>query len=152
KIERPEVGDDLRHFQEPEGMEAMSLSFCSANAGKKSFVMDLKNPASRPVFERLAKTCHVLVENFRPGVTKQLGVDWESVRKINPAMVYCSVTGFGSKGPLTDRTAYDHIVQATAGIMEANGLGEGPRRLGLPAIDTFSGYFATVGVLAALRR
>jgi CoA:oxalate CoA-transferase len=152
KVERPGEGDDLRHFTEAPGLEGMSISFSSVNAGKRSVVLDLKNPAAREVFERLVKRSDILVENFRPGVTKSLGADWESVRQINPRLVYCSITGFGQTGGMRLRTAYDHIIQAVSGLMWANGGADGPRRLGMPAIDTFSGYFAAVGVLAALRR
>lgn len=153
KVERPDVGDDLRHYTEHAGLPGMAMPFCSVNAGKKSIVIDLKNAAARAVLERLIRRSDILVENFRPGVPKKLGIDWESVRAINPKIVYCSVTGFGQSGELRDWPAYDHIVQAISGIMWMNGEPDrGPMKVGLPAVDTFTGYVAALGVLAALRR
>lgn len=153
KIERPNVGDDLRHYVEHAGLPGMAMPFCSVNAGKKSVVLDLQNPSSREPLERLIRRSDILVENYRPGVPAKLGIDWPRVREINSKLVYCSVTGFGQSGELRDWPAYDHIVQAMSGMMWMNGEPErGPLKVGLPAVDTFTGYVAALGVLAALRR
>jgi crotonobetainyl-CoA:carnitine CoA-transferase CaiB-like acyl-CoA transferase len=151
KIERPGIGDDLRLYTEHTGKPGMSAPFVAANAGKRSIVLDLKHPEARTVITELVRQGDVVLENFRPGVPKKLGLDWDSLSAINPKLVYCSVTGFGQTGPLRDWTAYDHIVQAMSGIMWLNGEPEqGPLKVGLPFSDTFAGYVASYAILAAL--
>lgn len=151
KIERPAVGDDLRHYTGHSGPRNFSAPFVAANAGKRSVVLDLKSDAGREAVRRLAAKADVVVENFRPGVPKKLGIDYDSLKALRPDLVYCSLTGFGSTGPLRDWTAYDHIVQAMSGIMWMNGEpDQGPLKVGLPFADTFSGYVAAFAIMTAL--
>jgi CoA:oxalate CoA-transferase len=151
KIERPGIGDDLRHYTEHTGKPGMSAPFVAANAGKRSMALDLKHPKAKPIITALVRNSDVVLENFRPGVPEKLGLDWQSLCAINPKLVYCSVTGFGQSGPLRDWTAYDHIVQAMSGIMWLNGEpDQGPLKVGLPFSDTFSGYVAAFSIMAAL--
>lgn len=151
KVERPDVGDDLRHYTEHAGAKDMSSPFVAANAGKRSIALDLKSPLGIEAVRRLAATADVVIENFRPGVPDRLGIDHGTLSAINPRLVYCTVTGFGHTGPLKDWAAYDHIVQAMSGIMWLNGEpDQGPLKVGLPFADTFSGYMAAFAIMTAL--
>jgi CoA:oxalate CoA-transferase len=151
KIERPGVGDDLRHYTGHSGPENLAAPFVAANAGKRSIALDLKTELGREAVRRLTAMADVVVENFRPGVPKKLGIDWESLSKLKPQLVYCSLTGFGATGQLRDWTAYDHIVQAMSGIMWLNGEpDQGPLKVGLPFADTFSGYVAAFAIMTSL--
>ncbi len=153
KIERPGVGDDFRHYTEHAGLPGMSVPFAATNTGKRSLTLDFKHPRAREVIHRLAKQSDLLVENFRPGVPKKFGLDYESLKAVNPGLVYCSISGFGQTGAFRDWTAYDHIVQAMSGIMWMSGEPDaGPLKVGFPMIDTFTGYMAVIGILAALRK
>ena len=151
KVERPGIGDDLRHIAGFAGVENYSSLFVCANSGKRSITLDLKQPQAREICERIARDADVVVENYAPGVMGRLGLGWEQLRKINPKLVYCSLSGFGQTGELRDRTAYDHIIQAMSGIMWANGEpDQPPLRLGIPIADAFSGYQAHAAIVAAL--
>lgn len=151
KIERPGFGDDFRHYIEHGGLKAMSGPFIAANAGKRSMTLDLTAPAAREVIHRLAERSDVVVENFRPGVAAKLALDHAALSKINPRLIYCSVSGFGQSGPMRDWPAIDHIVQAISGLMMVNGEPQqDPLRVGLPIADTFSGFLAAYSILAAL--
>ncbi|OYY92101.1 MAG: hypothetical protein B7Y45_01050 [Sphingomonas sp. 28-66-16] len=153
KVERPGVGDDFRHYTEHAGMPGMSIPFAGANTGKKSITLDFRKPEAKEIIHKLAATSDLLVENFRPGVTTKLGLDYATLKAINKGLVYASISGFGQTGAFRDWTAYDHIVQAMSGIMWMNGDPEGgPMKVGFPIIDTFSGYMAVIGLLAALHR
>jgi CoA:oxalate CoA-transferase len=153
KIERIGAGDDFRHYTEHAGLPGMSVPFAGVNTGKKSVTLDLKSPEALRIVERLVRRGDILVENFRPGVAAKLGLDWDSLRKINPALIHASISGFGQTGQLSDWTAYDHIVQAMSGIMWMNGEPDSePMKVGFPIIDTFTGYMAVIGILAALQR
>lgn len=153
KVERPGVGDDFRHYTEHAGMPGMSIPFAGTNTGKKSVTLDFKKPEAREVLLDLVRTSDLLVENFRPGVADKLKLNYETLRKINKGLVYASISGFGQTGTFRDWTAYDHIVQAMSGIMWMNGDPDGgPMKVGFPIIDTFSGYMAVIGLLAALHR
>lgn len=151
KIERPEVGDDLRHYTVHAGLKDMSAPFVAANAGKRSVTLDLKSEEGKEAVRRLAAEADVVIENFRPGVPRKLGIDFESIRAINPDVIYCSITGFGANGMLKDWAAYDHIVQAMSGVMWLNGEpDQGPLKVGLPFADTFSGYVSAFAIMTAL--
>jgi crotonobetainyl-CoA:carnitine CoA-transferase CaiB-like acyl-CoA transferase len=151
KVERPEVGDDLRHYTEHAGAKDMSAPFVAANAGKRSITLDLKTPLGQEAVRRLALSADVVIENFRPGVPDKLGIGYEALKAINPKLVYCSLTGFGGTGELKEWAAYDHIIQAMSGIMWLNGEPtQGPLKVGLPFADTFSGYVAAFSIMAAL--
>jgi crotonobetainyl-CoA:carnitine CoA-transferase CaiB-like acyl-CoA transferase len=149
KIEVPGRGDDSRHFTPHIGGE--SSYFMLVNRGKRSMALDLKSDEGRALLHRLIADADVLVENFRPGVTARLGIDWESVRTLNPGLVYVSISGFGQTGPLSHRPAYDHIVQAMGGIMSATGWADGPpTRVGDAVGDVVAGMYGAFGALAAL--
>ncbi|MBO0681766.1 MAG: CoA transferase [Candidatus Dormibacteraeota bacterium] len=151
KVERPRVGDDMRHYTEHAGLELMSAPFIATNAGKRSITLDLKHPSGRAVLDRLLLSADVVVENFRPGVAARMQLGWEQLRKVNPRLVYCSISGFGQTGELRDWTAYDHIVQAMSGIMSVNGEPDGePLKMGGPGVDIFSGFAGAYAILAAL--
>jgi CoA:oxalate CoA-transferase len=151
KIERPGFGDDFRHYTAHGGVKLMSGPFIAANAGKRSLTLDLKAPAAREVIRRLAARGDVVVENFRPGVAKTLGLDAVSLQAINPKLVYASISGFGQTGVMRDWPAIDHIVQAISGLMQVNGEPEqDPLRVGIPIADTFSGFLTAYAILAAL--
>lgn len=148
KVESP-GGDESRHFGPPflggEGMNYMALG-----RGKRSIVLDLKDEADRATAQRLAADADVVIENFRPGVTARLGIDYETLAADNPGLIYCSVTGFDPNGPYRDRPAFDLILQGMAGVMSRQG-GEGPPRLLVVTIaDTYAAALATQGILAAL--
>ena len=149
KIEMPGSGDDSRTFAPHLGGE--STYFMLLNRGKKSLTLNLKKPEGREILLRLIEQADVLVENFRPGVTARLGIDYDTVRAINPKLVYASISGFGQEGPLAQRPAYDHIVQAMGGIMTVTGWPDSPpTRVGDAIGDVVAGMYGAWGVLAAL--
>jgi len=129
----------------------MGITFLAQNAGKRSITVDLKHPRGVEVVRRLAGRSHVFLENMRPGVIRRLGLDYEVLNEINPALVYCSLSGFGQTGPLSHRPAYDHVIQGISGLMSINGHpGEDPVKVGAPFIDYASGLNAALAVVSAL--
>ncbi|WP_410013927.1 CaiB/BaiF CoA transferase family protein [Sodalis sp. RH24] len=149
KIEMPGKGDDSRDFGPHIGGE--SSYFMLLNHGKKSLTLNLKTPEGRRLLEQLIATADVLVENFRPGVTRRLGIDYGAVSEINPRLIYASISGFGQEGPLAHKAAYDHVIQAMGGIMQATGWPDGePTRVGDAIGDVVAGLYCSWGVLAAL--
>jgi len=151
KIERPDEGDVMRHYDRDPKYAEMAPPFMAFNAGKESITLNFKSPQAIEIIQRLAAKSDVLIENYRPGVMNRLGLGYESLSAINPRLVYCSVTGFGQSGPLRDNPAYDHIVQGVCGVMELTGEpGSGPTKVGFPMIDTFTGYSAAFATMAAL--
>ena len=150
KVERPGEGDDTRAFGPPfQGDQA--AYFLSINRNKKSMTLDLKSDRGKEVLWRLIDASHVLVENFRPGAMDRLGFGYEAVRARRPAIVYCSISGFGDTGPQKDRAGYDVIVQGEAGIMDLTGPRDGPpHKVGTSIADLVSGLTASQGILAAL--
>jgi len=151
KVERPDVGDDARHFG-PFLKSGRSGYFASINRGKKSIVLDLKDEANRETFLKLAKRAHVLVENFRPGTMEALGLGEDRLREVNPRLIHASASGFGRHGLYGRRPAYDIIIQAMSGLMSVTGLeGGSPVRVGASISDILTGLFTAIGILAALR-
>ncbi|TKI05801.1 CaiB/BaiF CoA transferase family protein [Martelella alba] len=149
KVEMPEGGDDSRAFTPHLGGE--STYFMLLNHGKQSLTLNLKHPEGRDLFLRLVEQADVVVENFRPGVTQRLGIDYATLNAINPRLVYASISGFGQQGPLAHKAAYDHVIQAMAGIMQVTGRPEGePTRVGDAIGDVVAGLYGAWGVLAAL--
>src|SRR5690606_14880178 len=124
KIENPSGGDDARAFSPHAGGE--SGYFMLLNRGKKSLTLDLKSERGREIFYSLVKDADVVVENFRPGTTKHLGIDYPILSKINPGLIYASISGFGQSGPLSHRPAYDIIAQAMSGLMSVTGFPDAP--------------------------
>ncbi|QFZ85181.1 CoA transferase [Variovorax paradoxus] len=129
----------------------MGVSFLAQNPGKRSITIDFKHPAGKEVFRNLVRTADVLVENFRPGVMKRLGLGFEELLKENPKLIYCAISGFGQDGPLRDLPAYDQIIQGMSGVMSITGAPENaPYRVGYPVADTIGGITAAFAVAAAL--
>lgn len=150
KIEKKPDGDDTRHSVPPKvGDEA--ASFLMMNRNKRGIVLDLKTPGGVEVLRRLLRSADVLVENFAPGVLERLGFGYEQVRKEHPALIYCSLSGFGRTGPYKDRRGFDLMAQAMSGIMRFTGTGEDgpPVKCGAPLSDITAGILAAMGILAA---
>ena len=125
--------------------------FQNLHRNKRAMSLNLKNPKGREVFHRLAGKADVIVENFRPDVKAKLGIDYESIRKINPRIVYGSISGFGQDGPYHKRPGFDQIAQGMGGLMSITGApGEGPMRVGIPVADLSAGLFCAMGILTAL--
>jgi len=144
-------GDPMRYYGPFREWEGMAPAFVAANVGKHSIAVDLKDPRGAEVARRLIASADVVLENFRPGVMQRLGFDYESCRRLRPGIVYCSISGYGQFGPQRDYPAIDNIVQATSGMMAANGEeGDPPSRVGWPVVDTYTGTLAALAVLAAL--
>lgn len=162
KIERPEAGDDTRSWGPPwvnpvdwRDDARQSAYFAGANRNKQSVAIDLSHPRGQALVRALAEHCDVVVENFKVGGLKQYGLDYESLREINPRIVYCSITGFGQTGPYSHRPGYDFLVQGMGGLMSITGRpdgepGEGPLKVGVALTDIMTGLYATIGILAAL--
>ena len=145
----PPGGDDSRHIGHLR--DGISRLFTALNRNKKSLVLDLKHPEAAATVAQLVQTVDVVVENFRPGVAERLGVGPEALRSANPRLVYVSVSGFGQTGPLAHLPAYDIIVQAISGLMEATGEPEGPPTMvGEAVSDVIAGLFASWAALAAV--
>lgn len=162
KIERPGHGDDTRGWGPPflrdrEGREtAESSYYLCANRNKRSLAVDIASPAGQALIRRLARDCDVVVENFKVGDMARYGLDAENLRTADPRLIYCSITGYGQHGPYARRPGYDFAVQGLGGLMsvtgERDGLpGAGPQKVGVAVADLFTGMYATVAILAALR-
>ena len=157
KIERPVTGDDSRNLGPPyldkntkNPME--SSYFLSVNRNKKSVVIDLTSQEGQELAKKLVKKCDILVENFRAGNLKQYGLDYSSIIKINPNIIYCSITGFGQNGPYAKRGGYDYLVQAMGGIMSITGEEYGnPTKIGVGVSDIITGLYSSIAILSALR-
>jgi crotonobetainyl-CoA:carnitine CoA-transferase CaiB-like acyl-CoA transferase len=153
KIEAPGRGDAMRYYGADRRYDGMAPAFIAVNAGKKSIVLDLKQPQDLQAARRLVARCDVLVENFRPGVIARLALDYETVHALNPNLVYCSISGYGQSGPRRDWPAIDNIVQATSGMMSLGGNPDAPpTRVGFPVVDTLTGQTAAFAIVAALLR
>ncbi|HTQ00400.1 MAG TPA: CaiB/BaiF CoA-transferase family protein, partial [Casimicrobiaceae bacterium] len=161
KVERPRVGDDTRSWGPPflkdrDGKETKEAGYYLAvNRGKRSITVSLDKPEGQAVIRDLAKTADVVLENFKVDTLSRFGLDYESLKKINPRIIYCSITGFGQTGPKRDVAAYDFAVQAMGGLMSVTGErddrpGGGPQKVGIPIVDLTTGMYAAVAVLAAL--
>jgi formyl-CoA transferase/CoA:oxalate CoA-transferase len=150
KIEHPVRGDDTRHWGPPfQGGE--SVYFLSVNRNKESVALDFSSPEGRTILEELLARADVLIENFRPGTLTKHGLDYTSVSARYPALIYCSISGFGQTGPRSQEPGYDAIAQAEGGIMSVTGLPDGPPiRPGLPIADIGTGMFAAYGIAVAL--
>jgi crotonobetainyl-CoA:carnitine CoA-transferase CaiB-like acyl-CoA transferase len=152
KVEEPGSGDDTRGWGPP-FVRGESAYFLSVNRGKRSLTLNLKHEEGRKILSRLLETADVLVENFRPGTLARLGFAYEDVRRERPGIVYCSLSGYGSDGPLGGRAGYDAVVQAEGGLMSVNGAEDGPPlKVGASIVDVLAGMTALQGILAALVR
>ena len=146
KVEMPPAKDASGMADNRDGFDFQNL-----HRNKRSLTLDLKSPAGREVFLRLAKEADVIIENFRPGVKHRLGIDYETIKAINPRIVYGSISGFGQEGPYKDRAGLDQIAQGLGGLMSVTGLpGQGPVRVGIPIADLSAGFNLALGVMVAL--
>jgi formyl-CoA transferase len=133
------------------GGDRHGSDFQNIHRNKRSITLDLKSPEGLEIIKKLVKTADVFVENYRPDVKYRLGIDYESLKKINPRLVYASISGFGQDGPYRDRPGLDQIAQGMGGLMSVTGLpGQGPVRVGIPIADLTAGIFAAMGILVAL--
>lgn len=157
KVERPITGDDSRNLGPPyldndlkKPME--SAYFLSVNRNKNSVEIDLTKKEGQQLTKKLIEKCDILVENFRAGNLKQYGLDYASIKKINPEIIYCSITGFGQNGPYSKRGGYDYLVQAMGGIMSITGEKKGiPTKIGVGVSDIITGLYSSIAILSALR-
>jgi crotonobetainyl-CoA:carnitine CoA-transferase CaiB-like acyl-CoA transferase len=161
KIERPGSGDDTRGWGPPflkdeQGRDTADAAYYLAtNRNKRSVTCDIAKPEGQALIQALVPHCQVFVENFKVGDMARYGLDYRALRKLNPALVYCSITGFGQTGPYRERAGYDYAVQGMGGLMSITGerddLGGGPQKVGVAVADLFTGMYSTVAILAALR-
>jgi crotonobetainyl-CoA:carnitine CoA-transferase CaiB-like acyl-CoA transferase len=163
KIEKPEGGDDtrswgppfLQHTDSQDTSRADAAYYLCANRNKKSVTVDFTTPEGRTLVQRLASEADVVLENFKVGGLKAYGLDYESLKAINPRIIYCSITGFGQTGPYANRPGYDFLVQGMGGLMSITGRsaaepGSGPQKAGVAVTDILTGLYAAIGILAAL--
>ena len=163
KVERPGAGDESRQWGPPwlqgadgKPVHGESAYFMSANRNKRSVAIDLAKPEGQALVRKLAAQADICIENFKVGDLARYGLDYASLAKVNPRLVYCSVTGFGQDGPCATRPGYDYLFQGLCGLMSVTGErddlpGGGPQRFGVPISDLFTGMYATIAILAALR-
>ena len=152
KVERPEVGDDTRHWGPPFASDGAAAYFHACNRGKQSVAIDLETPEGQEQVRALAAEADVLIENFKVGGLAKYGLDFASLSAANPGLVYCSITGFGQDGPYAPRAGYDFIIQGMGGAMSLTGEPDGePQKSGIAYADLFTGLYASVAILAALR-
>ncbi len=153
KIETPLKGDLARNLgADPDlNKKGMGISFLAQNSGKQSVTLNLKTDKGKNLFKKLVKNCDAVVENFRPNVMSRLNLDYDVLKKENPDLIYCAITGFGQDGPLSQNPAYDQIVQGLSGVMTITGdQKNSPYRVGYPIADTIGGLTAAMAVSAAL--
>jgi crotonobetainyl-CoA:carnitine CoA-transferase CaiB-like acyl-CoA transferase len=161
KIERPQVGDDTRGWGPPflkgsDGTDTRDAAYyLGTNRNKRSVTCDIATPEGQDLIRQLVLVCDVFIENFKVGDMARYGLDYPTLSKLNPKLVYCSVTGFGQTGPYRERAGYDYAIQGIGGLMSITGerddLGGGPQKVGVAVADLFTGMYATVAILAALR-
>ena len=161
KVERPGAGDDTRHWGPPFIKDAQgndtdqATYFTACNRNKRSITLDLAHPDGQALVRQMAAQSDILVENFKVGGLKHYGLDYESLKAINPRLIYCSITGFGQTGPYAERAGYDLMIQAMSGMMSITGRadgvpGGGPQRVGVALTDLFTGVYAATAILAAI--
>ncbi|XOZ34833.1 CaiB/BaiF CoA transferase family protein [Halomonadaceae bacterium KBTZ08] len=161
KIERPNRGDDTRHwgppwFQGDDGSETQeSAYYLSANRGKHSLTVDISQPDGQELIRELASQSDILVENFKKGDLAKKGLDYATLSALNPGLIYCSITGFGHTGPMAEKAGYDYLIQAQGGLMSITGAadeepGAGPKRVGVAVADLTTGMNASIAILGAL--
>jgi crotonobetainyl-CoA:carnitine CoA-transferase CaiB-like acyl-CoA transferase len=160
KVEKPGEGDETRRFGPPflrgaDGATGDAVYFLSANRNKKSVAIDIAKPEGAALVKRLCRRAHVVVENFKTGALARYGLDYASLVQENPALIYCSVTGFGHDGPYKDKAGYDYLIQGMGGLMSITGQPDGapgaePMKVGVAVSDIVTGLYSTIAILAAL--
>ncbi len=149
KIEKPNGGDDTRRYGPP-FIEGESAAFLTLNRNKRSIVLDLKSEQGIAVVRRMLEDADVMIHNFRPGVVDRMGLGYDDVSALNPAIVYCTVSGFGTTGPYSSRAGFDLVAQGMSGLMSINGFpGAPPAKVGVPMADLNTGMFCAYGILTA---
>ena len=153
KIEKPGSGDVMRANKESTPTD-IPTAFSSLNAGKKSLAIDIRTTEGADAIRSLAKNAHVFIENFRPGVVNKYGLDYESIKKINPQIVYCSISGYGQQGNWATRGGYDQVIQALSGMMMMSGPENdtNPTKVGFPVIDIAVGMLGALSITSAIYR
>lgn len=155
KIEHPLRGDDTRHWGPPwlgEGGSRQSAYFLSVNRNKRSITLNLKHERGQEIVRQLVKSADVVIENFKLGQMASFGLGYDDLKMINPALVYCSITGFGQTGQYSNRPGYDYVVQAMSGLMSITGASDGePHKVGVAISDVITGLFASNAILSAIR-
>ncbi|ALG72469.1 CoA-transferase [Azospirillum thiophilum] len=154
KVERPGAGDDTRAWGPPWAGD-QSAYFLSTNRGKRSITIDFERPEGQELVRQLAAQADVVIENFKVGGLVKYGLDYDSLKAVNPRLVYCSITGFGQTGPYRNRAGYDFMIQGMGGLMSITGQpdsepGGGPVKVGVAVTDIFTGLYATIGIMGAL--
>ncbi len=150
KIEPPGTGDQTRGAMGFKMKGSDSMGFLNMNRNKRSMTLNLKTEAGKKVFFELVKTADILVENYRPGVMKKLGIDYPSLKELNPGLIYASISGFGQTGPWADRPGFDLMAQAMSGVMSVTGYPDSPPvKAGVPVADIGCALFAVYGILSA---
>jgi len=161
KVERPESGDDTRHWGPPFAKDAQGRDteetayFIAINRNKESITVDISQPEGQEIIRKLAAESDVVIENYKVGQLKKYGLDYESLKKVKSDLIYCSITGFGQTGPYAHRPGYDFIVQGMGGFMSGTGesddfLGASPQKAGVAIADIFTGMYASTAILAAV--
>jgi crotonobetainyl-CoA:carnitine CoA-transferase CaiB-like acyl-CoA transferase len=161
KIERPGTGDETRtwgppYLKDQDGNDTADAAyFLAANRNKQSVCVDFTRPEGQDIIRKLAAKSDIFLENFKVGGLKQYGLDYEQMRKVNPRLIYCSITGFGQTGPYAPRAGYDFLIQGMGGLMSLTGRkdgepGEGPQKVGVALTDILTGLYSVISVLAAL--
>lgn len=161
KVERPNAGDDTRKWgppflQDENGNDTNEAAYyLAANRGKHSVTIDITSKQGQQLIHQLAAKADIVVENFKVGGLEKYGLDYESMKALNPSIIYCSITGFGQTGPDSKRAGYDAMIQAMGGLMSLTGLpegqpGAGPQKVGVAVVDIMTGMYAVSGILAAL--
>ena len=158
KVEKPLIGDETRHWTPPffedihdDQPQATSAYYATVNRNKKSMTVDMSKPEGQAIIKKLASESDVLVENFKVGGLKKYGLDYESLKVLNPRLIYASLTGFGQTGPDAHKPGYDFISQGLSGLMSLTGQADGaPQKIGVPVVDLFAGLELTIGIQAAL--
>ncbi|MCF7701797.1 CaiB/BaiF CoA transferase family protein [Loktanella sp. M215] len=163
KVERPGTGDDTRGWgppfhERPDGSASQESGYyLCCNRGKRSVTVNLQEPEGQEIVRRLAREADILLENFKVGTLERFGLGYESLRKENPRLIYCSITGYGQTGPRARQVAYDFLIQAQGGMMSITGEedgkpGGGPQKIGVPMVDLTTGLYSVIGILAAVAR
>lgn len=151
KIEQPKIGDESRSWGPPWVADKVSAYFISINRNKKSLTLNFKHPQGVEIFKHLVSKADVVLENFRPGTMDELGISYATLQKINPGLIYCDITGYGTDGPYRDKPGVDVIVSAIGGLMSITGPPEGePVKIGVPLIDVLTGLYALGAIASAL--
>lgn len=152
KIEQPGRGDDTRRWGPPFDKHGESAYYQSVNRNKRSVTLNLKTAQGRDVLRDLARQADVLVENFKVGTMARLGLGYETLRELNPGLIYCAITGYGQDGPYAERPGYDTVIQAQGGLMSITGPAVGdPFKVGVAIVDITAGLYAVISILAALQ-